>query len=39
MMAPPLAGSPHVRAIVTTSSRTILHGLTGPNNGRTYTKS
>ena len=37
-MAPPLAGSTHVQGHRDFVVKTILHGLTGPNNGRTYTE-
>lgn len=37
-MAPPLAGSPHVQGHRDFVIRTILGGLTGPNNGRDYTE-
>jgi mono/diheme cytochrome c family protein len=37
-MAPPLAGSAHVQGHRDFVIRTLLHGLTGPNNGRAYTE-
>jgi mono/diheme cytochrome c family protein len=37
-MAPPLAGSTHVQGHRDFVIKTILYGLTGPNNGRTYTE-
>ncbi|MEO7192426.1 MAG: PVC-type heme-binding CxxCH protein [Vicinamibacterales bacterium] len=35
-MAPPLAGSAHVQGHRDFVIKTVLHGLTGPNNGKTY---
>jgi mono/diheme cytochrome c family protein len=37
-MAPPLAGSAHVQGHRDFVIKTILHGLTGENNGRTYSE-
>ena len=37
-MAPPLAGSPRVQGHRDFVIKTVLHGLTGPINGKTYTE-
>ena len=37
MMAPPLAGSPRVHGHRDYVIKTLLHGLTGPLDGKTYT--
>jgi mono/diheme cytochrome c family protein len=37
-MAPPLAGSAHVQGHRDFVIKTLLHGLTGPNNGKSYTE-
>ncbi|MEO8482984.1 MAG: c-type cytochrome [Acidobacteriota bacterium] len=37
-MAPPIAGSAHVQGHRDFVIKTLLHGLTGPNNGKNYTE-